>query len=122
MSWTLKLDRPREWPAKTFVDAIGFKDPTLLLLRQLPEIERVRYLPDKSSLYETNWQAVSDWLKALAESDVNAGLVDMLTPAEAERAKVALLGFFTSPAAEKPPSAPPTTSSSGPASPTTRIE
>lgn len=122
MSWKLKLDRQREWPAKTFVDEIAFKDPTLHLMRQLPEIERVRYQPDRSRLYETDWSAVSDWLKALLESEVNAGLVDMLTPAEAERAKEALLGFFTSPAAEKPPSASPTTSASGPASPMTRIE
>ncbi|CAD5275046.1 hypothetical protein BOSE62_130666 [Bosea sp. 62] len=122
MGWTLKLDRQREWPAKTFVDEIGFKDPTLFLLRQLPEIERIRNLPDRSSLYETNWQAVYDWLKALVEVEANSGLVDMLTPAEAERAKAALLGFFTSPAAETAPAPPPTTSSSAPESAKTRIE
>ena len=122
MSWKLKLDRQREWPAKTFVDEIGFKDPTLFLLRQLPEIERIRTLPDRSSLYETNWQAVADWLKALVEVEAHAGLVDMLTPAEAERAKAAILGFFTSPAAETQPKPPPTTSSSEPASAKTRIE
>jgi hypothetical protein len=122
MSWTLKLDHRREWPAKVFVDEIAFKDPTLHLMRQLPEIERVRYQPDRSRLYETDWQAVADWLKALIESEVNAGLIDGLTPAEAERAKGALLGFFTSPVAEAPPKPPPTTSSSAPASPVTRIE
>lgn len=122
MGWKLKLDRRREWPANTFVEEIGLKDPTLALMRQLPEIEIVRYLPDKSTVYETNWQAVSEWLKALVETEVNAGLVDMLSPAEGERAKKALLGFFTSPAAETPPNAPPTTSSSLPGSGQTRIE
>lgn len=122
MTWTLKLDRRREWPAQTFVDELTFKDPTLHLLRQLPEIERVRTLPDRSSVYETNWQAVSDWLKALAEPELNSGLVDMLSPAEAERARVALLGFFTSPAASPAPKTPPTTSASEPGSAKTRIE
>jgi len=122
MSWKLKLDRQREWPANTTVTELDLKDPTLALMRRLPEIEIVRYQPDRSRLYETNWQAVSEWLKALVESEVNAGLVDMLTPAEAERAKEALLGFFTSPAAAEPPKPPPTTSSSELGSAKTRIE
>lgn len=122
MSWKLKLDRPREWPAKTFVTELDLKDPTLALMRRLPEIEIVRTLVDKSTVYETNWLAVSDWLKALVEIEANTGLVDMLSPAESERAKRALLGFFTSPAAEEPPKPPLTTSSSEPASRQTRIE
>ena len=122
MSWKLKLDRPREWPANTTVTELDLKDPTLALMRQLPEIEIVRTLPDRSTVYETSWMGVSDWLKALVESEVNAGLVDMLSPAESERAKKALLGFFTSPAAAEPPKPPPTTSSSEPGSAKTRIE
>lgn len=122
MSWILKLDRQREWPAKVLIDEIALKDPTLFLMRRLPEVEIVRTLPDRSTVYETNWQAVSDWLKALVEVEANSGLIDMLSPAEAERAKVALVGFFTSPAAGTTPKPPPTTSSSELESAKIRIE
>lgn len=122
MSWKLKLDRQREWPAKTMVGEIAFRDPTLHLMEKLPEIEIVRYLPDKSTIYETNWRAVREWLHALVEEEHNAGLLSGLTPAESERAKKAILGFFTSPADEKEPGTLPTTSSSEQASAGTRIE
>lgn len=122
MSWTLKLDSKREWPAKTFVEEIAFRDPTLAVMRRLPQIEMVRTLPDQSSVYSIVWDAVDAWLRALIADEINLGLVDMLSPAEAERAKNAILGFFTSAAAVTPRSAPPTTSSSPPASATTRIE
>ena len=78
--------------------------------------------PDKTSTYEIDWGAVEAWLKALVKNDVQSALIDQLSPAEAERAKVALLGFFSSAEGEKPRSAPPTTSASEPASAQTRID
>ncbi|MCP4564063.1 MAG: hypothetical protein GY873_30115 [Bosea sp.] len=122
MTWTLKLERQREWPAKTFVDDLAFRDPTLAVMRRLPQIERVRTLPDRSTLYEVDWEAVDAWLRALIADEVNLGLIDQLMPVEAERAKTALLGFFGSAAADPPRNTPPTTSSLPRASGTTRIE
>ena len=120
--WTLALDKKREWPAGTFVTEIEFREPTLRILRGLPTIEVVRSFPDKTSTYEIDWAAVEAWLKALINNEVHSALIDQLSPAEAERANVALLGFFSSAEGEKPRSALPTTSASEPASAQTRIE
>lgn len=123
MTWTLKLDKPRQWPTlKQTLDSIEFKDPSLFIMRRLKPIEVVRTFPDRSHVYEIDWTAVDGWLRELIAEEVNLGLIDMLSPAEAERAKDLLLGFFTSAAAAKPLSAPPTTSSSAPSSAATRIE
>jgi hypothetical protein len=120
--WTLALDKQREWPAGTIVTELEFREPTLRILRSLPTIEVVRTFPDKTSTYEIDWAAVDAWLKALIKDELRAGVIDQLTLAEAERAKVALLDFFGGAAAAKPRSAPPTTSASEPASAQTRID
>lgn len=122
MSWTLTLDREREWPAKRMVAEIEFRDPTLRIMRTLPEIELIRTYPDKTSTYGVDWAAVDAWLKALVKEDVDSSLIDQLSPAEAERAKAKLLGFFGSAAAATPRKEPPTTSGSEPASVQTRID
>lgn len=122
MSWSLKLDKPREWPAGRSVDAIGFRSPTLRDMRGLPEIEVIRRHPDGATTYGVDWAAVDDWLKLLATDKLDIGLIEQLSPAEAERAKAALLGFFGPAEAEKPRSAPRTTSASAPASAATQID
>lgn len=122
MSWSLSLDKPREWPAGRHVEALDFRSPTLRDMRSLPEIEIVRRHPDGSTSYGVDWAAVEEWLKQLVTDKLNSTLIEQLSPAEAERAKAALLGFFTPAEAEKPRSAPPTTSASAPASAKTRIE
>lgn len=122
MTWSLGLDKPREWPAGRSVDAIALRDPTLRVMRTLPDIETARSFPDGSSSYGVDWAAVEAWLKALVSDPVDAGLIEQLSPAEAERAKAALLGFFGTAAAETPRSAPPTISDSAPVSTATRID
>ncbi|MFC5505155.1 hypothetical protein [Bosea massiliensis] len=120
--WTLALDKQREWPAGTFVTSIDFRDPTLRDMRALPEIETARYLKDGSASYGIDWDAVDSWLRRLLKDEIKLGLIDQLSPAEAERAKVTLLGFFGTAEVEKPRSAPPTTSASEPSSAQTRID
>lgn len=122
MSWSLALDKEREWPAKRMVKAIDFRDPTLRDMRSLPEIETARSFKDGSASYGIDWDAVDSWLRRLLIDELNLGLIDQLAPAEAERAKVTLLGFFGTAGAEKPRSEPQTTSASEPASAQTRID
>jgi phosphopantetheinyl transferase (holo-ACP synthase) len=122
MSWKLTLDKEREWPAKRMVGSIEFREPTLRIMRTLPEIELIRTFPDRSSSYAVDWAAVEAWLKALVTDEVDSGLIDQLSPAEAERAKVVLLGFFNTAAAATPRSEPQTISASEPASAQTRID
>lgn len=121
MGWLLKLDREREWPAGTMVSELSFRDSTLRDMRALPEIETVR-TTGGTTHYGTDWDAVGLWLEALIVDETNRRLVNQLTPAEAERAKVHLLGFFGSAAAAPPLKTPPTTSASEPPSGTIRID
>lgn len=120
--WTLALDKQREWPAGTFVTELEFRDPTLRDMRALPEIELAKSFADGSTQYGVDWSAVDSWLRRLIRDDVKASLIDQLSPAEAERAKAALLGFFGVAEDEKPRSAPPTTSASERSSAQTRID
>ncbi len=120
--WTLALDKRREWPAGTFAIEIEFREPTLRDMRALPEIEMAKSFADGSTQYGVDWSAVDAWLRRLIRDDVKAGLIDQLSPAEAERAKAALLGFFGVAEVEKPRSVPPTTSASEPASAQTQID
>ncbi|WP_420104152.1 hypothetical protein [Bosea sp. (in: a-proteobacteria)] len=122
MAWSLKLDREREWPAGTMIGEIGFRDPTLRIMRGLPAIEEVRTYPDKSTTYEIRWDAVDAWLLALVAKPEDAALIAQLSPSEAERAKETLVGFFTSGAGASGKKTPPTTSASAPASEPTRID
>lgn len=120
--WTLALDKQREWPAGVFVNEIEFREPTLRDMRALPEIEMARSFADGSSQYGVDWSAVDAWLRRLLRDEVKSGLIDQLSPAEAERAKATLLGFFGVAEGEKPRSAPPTTSASEPGSAQTQID
>lgn len=122
MGWTLRLDREREWPAGRKVSEIALRDPTLRDMRSLPEIEKAETLPGGVSRYGIDWDALARWLQHLVADDVDRGLVEMLSPAEAERAKTALIGFFAPAAAATPSRTPPTTSASEPDSDRIRIE
>lgn len=122
MAWSLKLDREREWPAGRKVDEIALRDPTLRDMRVLPEIEKAETLPGGISRYGIDWDAVTRWLQHLVTDETDRALIEMLSPAEAERAKVALIGFFAPAAASAPSKTPPTTSASEPESDRIRIE
>lgn len=122
MTWSLPLDKEREWPAGRKVTVLEFRDPTLRDMRALPEIEEVRTFPDGSSVYALKWDAVDAWLTALVKPDENAGLIGQLSPAEATRGKDSLIGFFTSAGGGTSKSAPLTTSASEPDSGRIRID
>ena len=121
MGWTLTLDREREWPAGSKVAALSFRDPTLRDMRALPEIETIRSVGGATN-YGIDWDAVSRWLEALVSDEANRPLVNQLSPAEAQRAKDQVLGFFGSAVAAPPSKTPPTISGSEPSSGGIRID
>ena len=121
MGWSLKLDREREWPAGTRISELSFRDPTLRDMRGLPEIEVLRER-GAERVYGIDWDAVSRWLETLVADEANRSLVNQLSPAEAQRAKDQVLGFFGSAVAAPPLNPPPTTSVSEQPSRVMRID
>lgn len=121
MGWSLKLDREREWPAGTKVVSLVFRDPTLRDMRALPEIETVRTFEGVTS-YGIDWDALARWLELLCVEEAYRPLINQLSPAESQRAKDDVLGFFGSAVAAPPLKTPPTTSASEPSSDRIRID